>query len=319
MSNIFFLYGDDEDEILREVNNKSSTNNFFNFDKKTIEKKDDLEKFYLECSELSLFEKESVLLIYLDNNGFKLLEDDKDRFCNFLNANNKYKAAILIYIVKNTNKNLKNQIMESTFIKYLNATIEEYTKLRYWQKTEMRQKIVQKAHKCDLTFDEDALDLFLECINIETINIDAELEKIKMYLLPENQVTTSAINDLFFGGASIEDLYELIIKANTVSVHNLINGLQKINPLYLIASLQNKLRHALKIKACSEEDLNIYNISKLTGIHSYRLEKELNKLKNTSTAYLKKLVTTLSDIEYKIKNGFMQEDNALDLLMISFT
>ena len=46
------------------------------------------------------------------------------------------------------------------------------------------------------------------------------------------------------------------------------------------------------------------------------LEKEFLQLKNVSLSYLKEVIKTLSDIEFRLKTGIIREDEALDILIL---
>ena len=146
----------------------------------------------------------------------------------------------------------------------------------------------------------------------------SELQKLQTFLSPNNIISKDLIKSIYLSKSRVDDVYETIIfnKAQniTVGLNDLINSQ---SPLYLIASLQSKLREALRLRLCLETSMSAEQISKLTGLHPYKIQIELKRLKNISSSQLEKILNTLSTIEFKVKSGALKDNQALDLFVLN--
>ena len=98
---------------------------------------------------------------------------------------------------------------------------------------------------------------------------------------------------------------------------NNINALQPL--LYTLASHQSKFRQSIQLKSLQESSCEINQIAKITGLHPYRIEKEIMRLEKVSLNYLKCLALKLSDCEFKLKSGIISSDKALDMVILNST
>ena len=184
----------------------------------------------------------------------------------------------------------------------------------YWQIAEIKNKVTSLAKKYNLKFEKNALEYFVNVFKEKQHLILKELEKISTYLMPETLVTNDTVHALYSGSYNIDELYSMILSGsfNTNAIDTL-----STSTLYTLSALQNKLRQSSMLKVYAESKLNKDQISKLTGLHAYRVEKELLRIKNTSLDFLKKSINKLSEIEFKVKTGKIDSANALELFLVS--
>lgn len=322
---IYLLYGDDKNLILERIGEitkqlSETHKNNFKKEKTDLINLEDIELFYSQGSNMSLFPENTILELYCSPKCFKQIEKEHLNFIDLLERISAYKTVILIFYFEKYDKIIKKQILGSEIFQKLKTEShhEECVKLKYWQINEIKEKIKTISLKSNIKFEENALDMFVDCFKEQQDLIPCEINKLQTYLLPDNAVTESVLENLYLNNISIDELYRSVINSELNSVFTFLEQLTKSkSPLYLIASLQAKLRQALQIKTYLESNINIYQISKLTGINSYRLEKEKPELNKISVSTLRKILNCLSNVEFKVKTGVVSPDNALDLFLIS--
>lgn len=320
MKKIYFIIGDDFNSITERVNEISIE--LYNPIVEKIELKElkDLEQFYLHETNLQLFPVNIILQINLSSRCLKYLEKEASQFISFLNTLSIIKTIIILFYTDKMDKSIKKQILESPLISSFGEQIikEQYFMLKPWQTDQIKSLVNKLANKYNLRFDDKALNLFIDCFKEKLDYLPQELQKLQIYLLPDNFVSYELINKMYYASVNIDNLYISIINQYKSSVKSLADELNKYQtPVYLLASLQFKFRQALQIKICSEHIKNINQISKFVSIHSYIVQNELNNLKNITSKKLKEILYILSDIEYKTKSGIIKNENSLDLFTVT--
>lgn len=326
MKKVYLLHGDDNELILERVSDISKQLNELQKynpkkEKLYLNNLEDIELFYTHGSNMSLFSENSILEVYISAKSFKHIDKEYTDFYDLVRRISVYKTVILIFYFEKYDKVVKKQFVESVVFQRLrtDAYEEECVKLKYWQTKEIKEKIKHLSLKNRIQFEENALSLFVDYFKEYIDFIPSEINKLQVYLLPENTVTVGVLEDLYLNNINIDELYRnLLYSKKTNSIFRFLEQLVKSKShLYIIASLQSKFRQALQIKTYLESNLNVYQISKLTGINSYRLEKEKSELKDISAQQVIKILNCLSNIEFKVKTGLVSSENALDLFLVS--
>ena len=322
MEKIYFLYGSDYGAISARINEiKEHIGNSSNLtvEDHTLSKLDDIELFLNQPSNLSLFQNSVLLIVDIKLRAFNQLEKKSKEFVDFINNHSSNKFVLMFLCVEKPDKTTMKKISSSLLFKQLKdiSLFEEFHKLMPWQVEQIKEKIIQTAKKHNLNFNSDTLDLYADHIKESLSDLEQELKTLSLYLLPNNQVDVKCINDLFNMSLNIDDLFNAIVCFNKPSLLKLSSLLDKVDsPLYVIAALQNKFRQALSVKTHMELNIGIYQISKLLGINSYKLEKEIIKYKNISAKQIFDIVLKLSELELGVKTGVVSNKNLIDLLSI---
>lgn len=304
---LYFFYGDDSFLLNKKVNDISSS---ATYESLNLNEVSDLEALYSQGFNLPLFSTEIVLKIFLSTKCFKHLEKDSSVFLDLIKSISEYKTIIFVFYVDKLDKTIKKQILDNGFFSAIKelAQIEECSKLKPWQIDEIKKKIKFLASEYNLSFSDTALEIFTDCFKEKLDNLPSELQKLQTYLLPENFVSEELVKTMYLGSSTIDNLYNSILHKKYNSISSLINEITNMyHPLYLLASLQNKLRQALHLKLYKE----------FPGLHPYRVDKELEELKSVSVERLKNIISTLSTIELKVKSGVVKDKSALDLLIVN--
>lgn len=320
MKNVYFIFGDDFNLVTERVNEISVGLKNPQIEKIELKESEDLEQFFLYETNLQLFPANMLLQINLSSKCFKNLEKGPGQFISFLDKLSIIKTIIILFYTEKLDKGIKKQILESPFISSFGdrLIIEQFYKLKPWQTDQIKLFVNKTINKYNLKIDDGALNLFIDCFREKLDYIPQELKKIQTYLLPDNFITYELINKMYYVSVNVDDLYNSIINKNKTSLKLLNDELNKDQtPVYLLALLQFKFRQALQIKYYSEHVNDTNKISKLMGIHSFIVQKELSNLKNITSKRLKEILYILSNIEYKMKTGIINSEYALDLFALT--
>lgn len=314
---IFFFSGDDLFNIEQRIQQVLSNSGCSNIEKIVLDSEESVENLFLSLARISLFVDEKVLEISLNSKALKILENDVEKNIEIIKSSRNYKSIILLLCLPKLDSVVKKQLKESKFLSALSkvAVLEEHLKPTCWQIAQIKTYVLNIAAKYQIEFKNEALELFVESIKEKLDDVPAELERLKIYLLPTNTITSDVVRKFYLTNASLEDLYNRFIAKDFNSIFTVLDSLVvSYSPLYLIAALQNKLRNAYKIKMLSKDaGLSPVQISKVIDMHSYRVELELKKITKVEVEYLANCLSVLSDIEYKIKTGAVAINQSLYL------
>ncbi len=320
---IYFLYGDDDQLVSANVRNilcDLSQNNslILTLEKIEINSISDVDILINKFSNLSLFPNACVLKVFINLKTFKNIEKDYDPFLISLKNLLMLKNVILLLNLEKYDKTVKTYFSNSKLILKLKefSVFQECIKLKPWQKEEIKSKILLVCKKYNLSIENKSLDLFNNYFKDKVEYIDAEIEKLATYLYPSQVVTEQLIQSTYKYVSNVDDIYQFVLQKHFQNSSWLQKQSVLTNSLYLLASLQNKFREAFQIKLRTQKSMNLSQISKDLGINFYMLEKEFLQLKNVSLSYLKEVIKTLSDIEFRLKTGIIREDEALDILIL---
>ena len=322
MNKIFLFIGNDSvliSERILALKKKLSKNSDLNIENVEFAKLEDVELFLSQGSNLSLFPQNSLLIINISSKGLKAVDKNALDLSSLIVSISQMKSVLIILEMDKADTHTSKTRLSIPFFEGLkdNLSFEECIKLRPWQTKEIAEMVSNLSLKYGLKFDSSALNLFVDSFKENTDLINCELNKLQSYILPDTKVTEEIIKKIYLPSSNIDDLVDLILKTSKKNMFNVLNDLKRSdNFLYMIAVLQNKFRDLLKIKVCLEQKMDYYQISKETGIHSYRVQLESKKISKITSCALKSIILFLSDIEHKVKSGSLKEENALDLLVL---
>lgn len=319
MNELIFYYGDDLSALNKSV--EKDISRIKDEDDCDVESVDialvaDLKELYDNGVSVSLFKKKQITKISLNKKMFTHINKSSDEFVDFLKLLNNEKNVIIICRLERTDKRTNADFQSSKLAKGLGdqLKLKGFIKLKSWQTDQIKEKIISELKSVELTAEREALSLIYEAFRENLDMLPTEVEKIKTFIMPETKVTKESIKKLYFSSYNVEDFYKSLIVKDMSGIFRLIQVLQEDSPpLYLIASIQNKMRTAYQIKKCFSNSMPNQEIAKVVGMHPYRVQLELQLLKSVDERYLLKLVKALSELEYKAKSGIVKDSNVLAL------
>ncbi len=182
-----------------------------------------------------------------------------------------------------------------------------------WDRNSQLKYISNTAKEVNITLEQNVGDKILDAIGIDRLRLLNELEKAKLYLTSQDNLSKSELiltekdAELIFNDheSSIFNILDLLLKGNISQSLNEINSL--INkgepPLKLTIGLINQLRvHTIVLLLINERDLG--KISSLANISNpKRIFFIRKKVQKCSPKFLINLMIQFLSIEESIKKG----------------
>ena len=180
---------------------------------------------------------------------------------------------------------------------------QEFKTIPTYKVDEITSWINKYARKIGIKVEQEASLTLIEQIGNNLREFVNELDKLKLAVYPEKIVTK---NDVKVNCITNEDLFNftdyLMTNKTDLALLEFRKLLQKKHELEIMSALQTMLRKWILIKL-NEKKISTFEISKLTGMHEFVIQKNMQKMKNHSLRDLIKLKQNLIDAEYKIKSG----------------
>ena len=258
--------------------------------------------------------KHLELNTFIDN-----INSMREKFLSYLElACNSCFVVIVIYFEKYDSsliKKTKNFFGENDFV--FKAELVELFKLQLWQIDKIESLVMKQAKDLELIFLGDSFDFFVGRFKHEPSLIKSELKKIRLFILPENEINTKILKDLYESSYILDDLIFAILTKNNKNVVSILKNIQEYNePIYLISLLQYKIRNYFYIKVYFDASYSLEEISKFINVSLFKLKSEINFIKNVTLDYIKGVLSLLSQVEYSIKSGSINKDIALDVFLM---
>lgn len=148
--------------------------------------------------------------------------------------------------------------------------------------------------------------LIARCLN-HYEKIERELEKLKLYCYDKKEITKSDI-DLVVEKSiddNIFDLVDAITKKEKSVALEIYQELLLHNeePLKILVMVANQFRLIYQVKVLKEEQNNESEISKMLGVHPYRVKLAAEKARIYSSQALLQYLNQLAKLDLEMKNG----------------
>lgn len=184
-----------------------------------------------------------------------------------------------------------------------------------WQMNKWVEQI-SKAKKVNLKTDQ--INYIVSRLSTNKWQILNEINKLKLYLEAEKKDTLE-LNELeqILGFNVNGDIWKFLDFFGNKKKKEMILEFEKINKYesniqYLIAMIGRELNLLFKVLYGKEQNLD----SKAFGLHPFVLQKTLSKAKNFTKDEVIGLVKKLTELDFKIKSGDIDEVTALSLYLI---
>ena len=146
--------------------------------------------------------------------------------------------------------------------------------------------------------------------------LDSELEKIKTYILPSNEVKKEDILKLSQDNEDAFKILDLWLQGEKFKLlEELDKLLVKEVPEKVIAVFQTTTKRWLRIKLEAEYS-NADEIGRIIGKHPFFVKNELAKLRNTDKNKLIDLRKNLNRAEFQMKSGEIKAQLALETALV---
>ncbi len=301
---IYFYYGDEEFNIEQEVNKlkKGLDKNFLEMSLKTYDNPKFADLISILRTQPMMFGK--MLVIIKSNDYFTKAFDDKElkQIEEALEDNNENLDIVFVAeLPRNEGKKLDSR---KKFFKLLSKyNSKEFPSIPTYKTAELESWIRKQAKSKELEITSDAASAMISQIGNNLREINGELEKLKLFIYPQKQITTEMVKELCISNEDLFAFSDYLMKGEKdKALLEYRKLLEKKFCLEIVAALQTMLRKWILLKANSSK-CSAFELSKLTGQHEYVVKLNLQKLKNTSLKDLVKLKQNLTEAEFKIKSG----------------
>lgn len=304
---IYLIYGSKEYLINQEIKKIAKSFNNLNITKYNLAT-DTLSDVIEDCQTISLFEDKK--LIICENAVLFTAETNKEsenleKYLNNYNPN-----TIIIFVVNkekiDTRKKITKKIKEIGQIKECNEEINTF-------------QFVKKSFK-DYTISEENIKLLINRVGENTLNLNNEINKIKLY--KENNLITK--EDIL--NVSTKKIDTNIFKLIDYIIQNKKNNALEIydemlktgeEPIKIIIMLGNQFRIMYQAKELLKLGYNDKDIAKILAIHPYRVKLALQNSKKYNSDILLKYLSKLADIDISIKTGKINKNIALEFFILN--
>ena len=174
--------------------------------------------------------------------------------------------------------------------------------------------VANEFAKRDKKISDEGARTLLDYCNGFLTRVMSEVDKLAYYDLNEPMVTRGMVE-------------KLVAKDNEIVVYELTealgakNGDRALKALELLKKEQGILglitNHFRRLFFISTSGLNDKELSNLLNVKEYAISKQRNQIKNFSKMQLKKIYALLEEVDYGIKSGAFQQENALNFLVLS--
>lgn len=265
-----------------------------------------LEEVLTDLDTYGLFSTKKIIIV----KNINLLADDKNttHLLKYLTNSSPDNFLILtapkLNLTKKINKELKSK---TNFIELKTDPI----------------KLIKESLK-DYKLEAGVITKISEYANNNTDIIQTECEKLKEYksssmTITKQDIEACALKHLGESNQLVFDLIKDIASNNRkqalLKYNNLIQ--YNIDDIALIGLLESQLRLMVQVNLLLEKKQSKKEISNILNQHPYRIEKTMELLSSSNMKDISKLIKNLSDLDYKIKSGQLDNNGALFVYIIN--
>lgn len=188
------------------------------------------------------------------------------------------------------------------FSKY--ASVSEFPEFKPYQKELASWIQKQVKNKC-LIMSSDVVQFLVERLGTNLRVIDNELEKLKLFVYPEKNITKEHIKANCTATEDIFLLSDYILKGQKdLALLEFRKLCSSKHYLEILAVLQTNFSKLMSIKVDSV-DKSSFEIASKIHLPEFIVKKQLEKLRNVPVDRLIKIRNNLLEAEYKVKTGEM--------------
>lgn len=308
MSNVYFIYGDDEYAIQKQINTIVAKIDA-SYDEIKLDMDDNnIGDLIEELRTIPFLSEKKV--IYVTN--ISNIDDKSDYYEDFLNAINTFNDTnIAIFLADSKLKT------DSTIYKDLKKYAICYSFTN--NNTSLDELLVEILKDNDFQMAKDAKDELLARVD-NAKELISELDKLLMYKYDDKQITKNDVALLVSKNLDLNvfDLVTAVIEKNKKKAIEIYNDLQvaNVSATYLLGLLLSKFQEIFDVKVLIQggysQDL-IASIFKVKSGRAYYMMKNANML---NMSLVKQKLEELTKLEYDIKSGRQEQTLGLELFIL---
>ena len=194
--------------------------------------------------------------------------------------------------------------------------VKEFSGFKFYETEKVVDWILKKAKEKKIILSKDNATLLQNLAGNDFRTIDSELEKIKTYILPSNEIKKEDILNI---SQDNEDAFKILDLWLKDEKYELLEELDKLLikdvPEKVVALFQTTIKRWLRIKLEAQYS-NADEIARIIGKHPFFVQNELAKLRNVDKNKLLDLRKALNKAEYQMKAGDIKAQIALEMALV---
>ncbi len=192
-----------------------------------------------------------------------------------------------------------------------NATVKEFPAFKAYEEYKILPVLKEMLKEHNLKADNSCLEEIIRMTGPYLRDLYSVLDKISLYIYPNNVITQKILHYLFNSSSNIFKLVDYILeKKYDKTLFEISNMLQKSHYLEILSFLETSFSRILLTKIYSKT-MSSFDIARKTGQNEYAVKMSLNKIKNIPLQDLIRLKKNLVNAEFEIKTGEKEVQSAL--------
>ena len=267
---------------------------------------EDLYNALLDLDTYSFLTEQKVIII----KNINLLEDNQDtkHLLKYLDNPNNDNLLILTTTKFNATKKINKELKKKTNYIKLETDLNKEIK-NILQGYEVESGVITKL----IEYSNNNIDIIKsECDKLKQYKFDTKKitkEDVETIVIKHIGESTQIVFDLI-KDIAIKDKKRAIIKYEKLKKYN-------VDDIALIGLLESQLRLMIQIIMFSEKNYSNKDIAATLNIHPYRIEKTKELLRYSNKKDVCNMIKNLSNIDYKIKSGQIDNKAAIFMYIIN--
>lgn len=267
---------------------------------------EDLYNALLDLDTYSFLTEQKVIII----KNINLLEDNQDtkHLLKYLDNPNNDNLLILTTTKFNATKKINKELKKKTNYIKLETDLNKEIK-NILQGYEVESGVITKL----IEYSNNNIDIIKsECDKLKQYKFDTKKitkEDVETIVIKHIGESTQIVFDLI-KDIAIKDKKRAIIKYEKLKKYN-------VDDIALIGLLESQLRLMIQIIMFSEKNYTNKDIAATLNIHPYRIEKTKELLIYSNKKDVCNMIKNLSNIDYKIKSGQIDNKDAIFMYIIN--
>ena len=267
---------------------------------------EDLYNALLDLDTYSFLTEQKVIII----KNINLLEDNQytKHLLKYLDNPNNDNLLILTTTKFNATKKINKELKKKTNYIKLETDLNKEIK-NILQGYEVEAGVITKL----IEYSNNNIDIIKsECDKLKQYKFDTKKitkEDVETIVIKHIGESTQIVFDLI-KDIAIKDKKRAIIKYEKLKKYN-------VDDIALIGLLESQLRLMIQIIMFSEKNYSNKDIAATLNIHPYRIEKTKELLRYSNKKDVCNMIKNLSNIDYKIKSGQIDNKDAIFMYIIN--
>ncbi|MBR1977853.1 DNA polymerase III subunit delta [bacterium] len=187
------------------------------------------------------------------------------------------------------------------------GTIAQFSAFKSYEDKKYMPVIQEMAKDKEIDISKDTIKTLVEISGTYLIDINSQLEKLKLYAYPNKKITPEMVEKISTVNDDVFTLVDLMAQGNCeVFMDKLTNLLEKSHYLEIFALLQTMIHKFIQLKHYSRT-MSAYEIGTKLGQNPYRVELDIAKISAIPLEKLIQIKQNLTIAEFKLKSGAIED------------